>query len=124
MQLLVGDNLTLTALGGLPGIGKTTLAVALATDQEIQAHFHDGILWAGLGPRPKLLVQFAHWGNLLEVIPSQVNNIESRMAWGQALRAAIGTRQMLLIIDDAWTVEDAEALQVGGNPPRELLMSR
>src|SRR5207248_2142480 len=45
-RLLEADSLTFTGLYGLPGIGKTTLAVALANDQEVQARFRDGILWA------------------------------------------------------------------------------
>ncbi|HEX3641761.1 MAG TPA: helix-turn-helix transcriptional regulator [Ktedonobacteraceae bacterium] len=97
-RLFAGDHLTLTALGGLPGIGKTSLVMALATDQEVQAHFRDGILWAGLGPRPKVLIQLARWGKLLGVAPSQVEDVESYAAWSQALRAAIGTRQMLLLL--------------------------
>src|SRR2546429_125581 len=38
-RLLEGVSPALTALSGLPGIGKTTLAVTLATDQQVQAHF-------------------------------------------------------------------------------------
>src|SRR5258708_4767646 len=47
-RLLQGHSLALMALNGLPGIGETALAAALAMDQEVQAHFLDGILWAGL----------------------------------------------------------------------------
>ena len=89
------------ALAGLPGIGKTALAAALATDQQVQLHFRDGILWARLGPHPNVLGHLARWGELLGVLPSQVENIKSREAWSRALQAAISTRQMLLIIDDA-----------------------
>jgi len=88
-RLLQGDSLALTALNGLPGIGKTALAVALATDWEVQNRFCDGILWAGLGPRPKVLDLLARWGKLLGVAPSEVENVNSPEAWGRALRATI-----------------------------------
>src|SRR6266699_1653816 len=101
-RLFAGDNVALTALNGLPGIGKTALAVALARDREVQAHFRDGVLWAGLGPHPNMLSLLARWGKLLGVTPSQVENVNSRESWGQALRDAIGLRRLLLIIDDAW----------------------
>ncbi len=44
--------------------------------------------------------------------------------WAQTLRAAIGTRRVLLVIDDAWTLEDALALKVGGPACTHLLTTR
>lgn len=48
--LLESDSVALTALNGLPGVGKTALSIALAHDPKIREHFHDGILWVGLEP--------------------------------------------------------------------------
>lgn len=102
------------ALQGLPGAGKTTLAVALTQDLDIQEYFKDGILWAGLGSNPDVLGQLARWAKLLDIKPQEVENAASISAWRQALRAAIGKRRMLLVVDDVWRVEDALAMQVGG----------
>jgi tetratricopeptide (TPR) repeat protein/transcriptional regulator with XRE-family HTH domain len=123
-RLLQGDSLALTALNGLPGIGKTALAVALATNWQVQNRFYDGILWAGLGPHPKVLDLLARWGKLLGVAPSEVENVNSQEAWGRALRATIGKRRLLLIIDDAWSTEEALAFQVGGASCVHLLTTR
>lgn len=123
-RLVKGDSLALTALNGLPGIGKTALAVALATDWQVQKRFCDGILWAGLGPHPKVLDLLARWGKLLGVAPSEVENVNSQEAWGRALRATIGKRRLLLIIDDAWSSEEALAFQVGGTNCVHLLTTR
>ena len=48
-------NVTLTALNGLPGVGKAALSIILTYDPELRAYFSDGVLWAGLGPHPDLL---------------------------------------------------------------------
>ena len=112
-RLFAEGDLPFMALHGLPGVGKTALAVALATDRQARTYFPDGILWATLGKHPKVLSQLASWGKLLGVVPSQVKDTKSRQGWGRALRDAIGSRRFLLVIDDAWTAEDARAFQVG-----------
>src|SRR5579871_1152500 len=104
----------LIALYGLPGVGKTTLAVALAHDHAIQDHFSDGILWAGLGPHPDTLALLNRWGTLLGVAESESQKLRTAEAWIRRIRAAIGSRQMLLMIDDAYKVEQALAFKVGG----------
>src|SRR5215469_605453 len=124
-QLLWETNgLNSIALQGLPGMGKTALAVVLATDPTVRDRFRDGILWAGLGQKPDVLGHLARWGKLLGVSPSEVGGVNSQASWGQALRAAIGRRRWLLVIDDAWDGEDALAFQIGGERCAHLLTSR
>ena len=113
-QLQVGEQVALTALNGLPGVGKTALAIALATDPDIKARFRDGILWAGLGPGADMQGLLHHWGLLLGLVHEDMMKLQDMRAWAIALRRAIGQRRMLLVIDDAWRLEDALALQVGG----------
>ncbi len=125
-QLLANNenDFALTALKGLPGVGKTALALALATDQQVQAHFSDGILWVGLGPEPDVLGLLTQWGKLLGIEPAEVENVENCEDWGRSLHATIGSRRMLLIIDDAWNGEDALTFQVGGKYCVHLLTTR
>ena len=120
-SLFAVDTVFLTASGGLPSIGQTALALSVATDRQVQAHFRHGILWAKLGPHPNVLGILARWGKLLGIASSQVEDFHSRQAWGRALRAAIGARQMLLVIGNAYRAEDALALQVGGTACTHLL---
>ncbi len=114
----------LTALKGLPGVGKTALAVTLANDEELRAYFHDGVLWAGLGPEPNIQGQLRRWGRLLGLSTNEMEKLNSSEDWAIALRSAIGARKMLLIIDDAWQVEDSLAFKVGGPNCAHLVTTR
>ncbi|HEV2581170.1 MAG TPA: NB-ARC domain-containing protein, partial [Ktedonobacteraceae bacterium] len=126
-RLRSGGNVTLTALNGLPGVGKTTLAITIAHDADIQAHFRDGILWAGLGPQPNLSGIAGHWAGLLGISQSEIeaaSDAASWESWAIAMRRAIGSRRMLLVIDDAWKDVDPLLLKVGGPNCAHLVTTR
>ena len=119
-RLLNGEHVAISALNGLPGVGKTTLAITLAHDDAVTSHFRHGILWAGLGPTPNILALLSRWGNLLGL----KTNTASIEEWMNALREALRTRSLLLVIDDAWSSEDANAFKVGGPRCSYLLTTR
>jgi transcriptional regulator with XRE-family HTH domain len=123
-SLLNTNRFPALAFHGLPGVGKTALAVALAMDQQVQAHFCDGILWGSLGPGASTLDQLIRWGALLGISPDEVKNANSCASWRRALRMLIGSRRLLIIIDDAWSAEDALALQIGGAYCAHILTTR
>lgn len=111
------------ALNGLPGIGKTALATALAHDAQMRARFRDGILWAALGPHPNSTSVLSRWSSLLGVSINEAVMNDSA-AWVSALRTAIGSRAMLLVIDDAWQIEDSLLFKVGGSHCAHLVTTR
>ncbi len=115
---------TSLALTGLPGVGKTTLATALAHDAEIRALFPDGVLWAGLGPTPDTLSLLGAWGAALGMSADTLARATTIEALGRAIRATIGARRLLLVIDDAWRLEDALTLVIGGPHCAHLVTSR
>ncbi len=102
------------ALHGLPGVGKTTLALQIAHDKRVLTYFHDGVLWAGLGTESNVLGHLSRWGRLLGVASPEVVKHGTADGWAMALRHRIGTRHMLLILDDVWKAEEALAFMVGG----------
>lgn len=123
-RLRGSGNAALTALNGLPGVGKTALSITLAHDPEIRAYFRDGILWAGLGPEPNVQGHLSRWGMLLGMPSSEMSTLNDTVAWAVALRRAIGLRSMLLVIDDAWTLEEALIFKVGGPNCVHLVSTR
>jgi tetratricopeptide (TPR) repeat protein len=122
-HLLSGDTLVLSVLQGLPGVGKTALALALAHDPEIEARFADGILWTGLGQTPAVQETLARWGALLGLDAKDAARLTPQ-AWAQVLRTAIGTRRFLFVLDDAWHLEAILACQVGGAGCASLVTTR
>lgn len=113
-KLQDGDGGPAIALHGLPGVGKTALVCAAVYDQIIRSHFADGILWAGLGPQPDVTGILRHWGTLLGVSTEALLELSDIEGLRVALQRAIGTRRLLLVIDDVWRVEDAIVCQIGG----------
>lgn len=114
----------LAALNGLPGVGKTAIAVTLAYAPEIESHFSDGILWASLGRQPDLLAILGQWAKALGFSSSEIarhRTIKERRA---LLKAVIGKRRMLLVVDDAWQSEAALTFQVGGINCAHLVTTR
>lgn len=124
-QRLCGDvQPAMVALNGLPGVGKTALAMGLAYDPEVRKYFRDGVLWAGLGPQPDVMELLGRWGMLLGISAGEAGKLGTSEAWARAIRAALGQRQMLLVIDDAWQIEEALAFQVGGPRCAYLVTTR
>ncbi len=112
------------ALYGLPGVGKTTLAAHLALDQPIRAHFGDGVLWAGLGPRSGVTSHLLRWQHLLGLEQSATDPLDDLSAQAEPLRQALGERRLLIVLDDAWELEAALACVVGGPHCGYLLTTR
>jgi transcriptional regulator with XRE-family HTH domain len=102
------------ALHGLPGVGKTALAIALAHNAQIRACFSDGVLWAGLGLQAHLLAELRHWGMVLNVSLPEVASPFLQATWRETLREALEERRLLLVIDDAWQADVVKALDIGG----------
>lgn len=112
----------LVIMRGWPGVGKTTLAAALAHDIETTLAFPDGILWVSLDQTPNLLSELAAWGRALgdERIARSTTLDEAK---GQ-LTALLRDKRMLLIIDDVWESHHALPFLVGGRDCATLITTR
>jgi tetratricopeptide (TPR) repeat protein len=106
---------------GMGGIGKTVLAAALAHDSEVRQAFPDGIYWLTIGQKPNLL-------DLQNQLLRQLTDSKETFATGQeakdALREALEGRTALVVVDDAWTIDHADAFSVIAPPARLLITTR
>jgi transcriptional regulator with XRE-family HTH domain/tetratricopeptide (TPR) repeat protein len=119
-----GDgSVVVSALNGIPGVGKTSLAIVIAHDAEIRVSFCHGILWAALGPNPNIPGLLSRWARLLGLSEARFRKLDEGQK-RQELRKAFGERSMLLVLDDVWRLDDALALDVGGRNCATLLTTR
>jgi len=123
-RLLSDEPLAIAALHGLPGVGKTALAIQIAHDRDVLAHFRDGVLWAGLGPTPNVPGLLAGWGAALGITAPDMSRVSTTPSWARLICSTIGSRRMLLIADDAWTVEEGVTFKIGGPNCAHLFTTR
>ena len=112
----------LTAIKGWPGVGKTTIASALAYDPDIAKLFPDGVLWTSLGQEPNILSEMATWGRALGT--DEILKVKSVEEAQNLLAGLLRNKRMLLIIDDVWKTEDAFPFKVGGVGCATLITTR
>lgn len=121
-QSEAGVMQVLTTLRGWPGVGKTTIAAALAHDPDVIKHFPDGILWASLGPNPHVHTQLIAWGIALG--NQDVVRTQSMKDASQILAAILRRKRILLIVDDVWQADHAWPLMIGGQNCGVLVTTR
>ena len=109
------------AIHGLGGIGKSTLAAALAHDPQVQDRFPDGILWATLGQRPDFLSLLSDWIQALGNYDFRPTTVAAATAH---LRTLLHDKAALLVVDDAWDPDHVHPFLVGGPRCRLLITTR
>lgn len=104
---------------GIPGSGKTAVVIALLAMPHMRRHF-SGVLWATIGQTSTPHYHLARWAQLLgmETLPDDLEQAKG------ALRLAIGTRRMLIVLDDLWELDHLACYQIGGPACQYVLTTR
>lgn len=100
----------MTAVVGLPGVGKTSVAAELCARDEAQYFFPDGLLWASLGPSPDLVSILAEWSR--SVGGPELEGYFSAEEASRRLAAFLRGKRMLVVADDVFEAEHAMPLKV------------
>lgn len=106
------------ALVGMGGIGKTSLAAALA--QKLRPHFADGVLWANTrNSETSNILQL--WGRAYNHDFSGLTDLASRET---AVRSLLAEKETLLVLDNVDDAADARPLLLHGARGAVLLTTR
>ncbi|MEL7082925.1 MAG: NB-ARC domain-containing protein [Cyanobacteria bacterium J06597_1] len=114
-------TLVMSAIHGLGGIGKSTLAADLARDADVQEFFVDGILWATLGQQPDVLSLLSGW---IQALGDRDFKPTTAEVASSHLRTLLRGKSMLLVVDDAWNADHVSPFQVGSDRTRVLVTTR
>ncbi|MFM6138551.1 MAG: NB-ARC domain-containing protein [Sphaerospermopsis kisseleviana] len=108
-------------LQGMGGIGKSVLAAVLANDEEVRSVFPDGILWVTLGQQPKLTLRQSDLAKMLGDSSQIFQDVQQGKVY---LSELLANKACLLIIDDVWKTQDAQAFNVLGQRCKMLITTR
>ena len=111
-------TLTITGAGGF---GKTTTVISLCHNHVVQEQFTDGFVFIELGPQatdPSIKLRAIY--NLLTDEQYDINVVEQKI---NQLTSDY-YRNLLVIIDDVWHVEDAESLVKAFSNCKTILTTR
>lgn len=111
-------------LYGLPGVGKTTTAHMLSLHPRTRTLFPDGLLWISLGLHPSVHSELLRLTTLLGAPEAERLQARSVTELAHSVHSLLGERHVLLVIDDAWSVEAVLPLLVGGPYTAHVITTR
>jgi WD40 repeat protein len=114
----MGQAVGLTAVQGMGGVGKTTLAIAASHDERVRAAFPDGIVWIRIG------------NDSTETLDQRVTaicdalNARFEKYSTATLQTLLSDKAVLLVLDDVWRLEDVEPFLITSPRSRLLFTTR
>jgi NB-ARC domain/Trypsin-like peptidase domain len=106
---------------GMPGIGKTVLASAVAHDEQVRRSFPDGVFWVTFGREHNIMRSQALLAEDLGDGPRAFVDAEQGKA---RLKTLLAARACLVVLDDVWNAEDLSAFDALGPNCRMMITTR
>lgn len=119
--VVVTSKQQVSALHGMGGIGKTTVASAFCMRCDVRRYFTDGIFWVSLGKNPEITQRQADIGMIFG--DERKEYLSPEIGFNR-LQNLLADKKVLLVLDDVWEKEHAAAFRMTGNLNRVLMTSR
>ncbi|GLF97073.1 AfsR/SARP family transcriptional regulator [Streptomyces yaizuensis] len=121
-----GAVITLEAVTGMAGVGKTSLAVHIA--EQLAAYYPDGQLYLDLrahSPAQEPLTPAAALATLLRLIGADAQQIPAELEERSALwRTMLAGRRIVVVLDDVAGADQVRPLLAGGSSALTIITSR
>lgn len=122
-SLLLSKTIAVCAVRGMPGVGKTSLAMALANDARVIASFTSGVIWVGVGKDPNHLNTLKDICSEIGML-NEIGNETELLAISKLIKRKISVQKYLIVIDDVWDSNDAFLYMFGGPNCAHLITTR
>src|SRR5262249_37741927 len=118
------EAISLLALTGMGGIGKTALAQMVARDEVVHQAFPDGVVWITFGNESGLDVILTNLREVAKALGDDVLNYDNETAARNQYRTLVQQKAALLILDDVWNRKDLEPFTALSARSRILFTTR
>lgn len=112
---------TLSGKGGWAGIGKTTIATAIARDAHIRRAFPDGVFWLELGKKPDLLSVQAYLAELVDQ-EGGIYFFKDVQEGRDSLHDLFANKRCLIVLDDVWKAAGVNAFDIQDTDSQSQLL--
>jgi WD40 repeat protein len=118
-----GRHISLTALEGMGGIGKTVLAQALCHDPVVQQAFPDGVVWITIGKESAfdVVTRMREAGKGLN---DDLTRYDNELGCMNQYRTTVRNKTALIVLDDVWNPRDIEPFRAESPCSRLLFTTR
>eukprot|EP00253_Pinus_taeda_P021724 PITA_21724 len=123
-KILLQREVSVVAVQGIGGVGKTTMAWSLCNDQEIKGAFQNNIIFITVSQSPNLKeILETIWEKIVPRKKPDFQNIEDahRQLQQQLLRRA---KRTLVVLDDVWSMAILEKLLFEAEGYKTLVTTR
>jgi hypothetical protein len=121
---VLSDQDRVTGLLGMGGIGKSVMAATVARDEKVAREFTDGVIWVTLGQHVDALTIQKRQAEIVMALNDPQRPIADIHQGKAVLSALLQDKRCLLVLDDAWRVEDIAAFGTRGPLCRMLVTTR